>query len=189
MSSLKLYMLLLGCKPKGRHTEQHDVFFGIGTKPADLIPDMLQFWPEAKGVLHVDAWREVTRVNGYAVQVIEKTAQPGFSDSLKLFFINLGGYKPNEFDEFHYKMLVACDGKGTAVAAAKKTAFYQHTGFKGATTHIDDKYGVDVDDLYEIKDILPEGMKEKYSIKVLPAQHIQKDEWHLGYTKLSKLVE
>jgi len=180
-------MLLLGCKPKGRHTEQHDVFFGIGTKPADLIPDMLQFWPEAKGVLHVDAWREVTRVNGYAVQVIEKTAQPGFSDSLKLFFINLGGYKPNEFDEFHYKMLVACDGKGTAVATAKKTAFYQHTGFKGATSHIDDKYGVDVDDMYEIKDILPSYLKEKYQLVISTTTELTEDILHLGYFKLDKL--
>lgn len=187
MSSLKLYMLLLGCRPKGRHTEQHDVFFGIGTKLADLIPDMLQFWPEAKGVLHVDAWREVTRVNGYTVQVVEKIPQPAFSDTLKLFFINLGGYKPNEFDEFHYKMLVACAGKGTAVATAKKTAFYQHTGFKGATSHIDDKYGVDVDDMYEIKDILPPYLKEKYQLVISTGTELTEDILHLGYFKLDKL--
>jgi len=27
--ALKLYMVLLGAKPKGRHTEQHDVFLGL----------------------------------------------------------------------------------------------------------------------------------------------------------------
>lgn len=180
-------MLLLGCRPKGRHTEQHDVFFGIGTKPADLIPDMLQFWPEAKGVLHVDAWREVTQVNGYSVEVVEKKALSFVNDSIKLFFINLGGYKPNEFDEFHYKLLVACADKGAAVAVAKKTAFYQHTGFKGATSHIDDKYGVDVDDMHEIRDILPALMKEKYQLVISPSSPVKEDMLHLGYFKLDKL--
>lgn len=47
---------------------------------------------------------------------------------------------------------------------AKETAFYLHTGFEGAISHIDDKYGLDVDDLYEIYDILPVADKEKYSV-------------------------
>jgi hypothetical protein len=180
-------MLLLGCRPKGRHTEQHDVFFGIASKPSDLIHDMLQFWPEAKGVLHVDAWREVTQVNGYSVEVVDNNIPNNGGDSIQLFFINLGGYKPNEFDEFHYKMLVACADKATAIATAKKTAFYQHTGFKGATSHIDDKYGVDVDDMHEIKEILPASMKEKYQLVISPSSKGKEDMLHLGYFKLDKL--
>ena len=82
----------------------------------------------------------------------------------KLFFINLGGYKQNEFEEFHYKMIIAAADKAEAVNISKQTAFFKHTGFKGATAHIDDKFGVDVDDVYEITDILPAGAKEKYSI-------------------------
>jgi hypothetical protein len=180
-------MLLLGCRPKGRLTEQHDIFFGIASKPADLIPDMLQFWPEVKGVLHVDAWREVTQVNGYTVEVVERKIPTDVEDKIKLFFINLGGYKPNELDEFHYKMLVACTNKATAIAAAKKTAFYQHTGFKGATSHIDDKYGIDVDDMHEIKDILPSSMKEKYQLAISPSAETKEDMLHIGYFKLDKL--
>jgi hypothetical protein len=187
MSSLKLFMLLLGCRPKGRHTEQHDVFFGIAEKPAELIPALLQFWPEAKGVLHVDAWREVTRVNRYAVEVVDKHIISEGPANAKLFFINLGGYKPNEFDEFHYKMLVACPDKAIAIATAKKTAFYQHTGFKGASSHIDDKFGVDVDDMHEIKDILPSVMKEKYQLFISPATDTKEDILQVGYFKLDKL--
>ena len=51
---MKLYMVLLGCKPEGRHTEQHDVFFGIAPALKDLIPAFKSFWPEAKGKIHVD---------------------------------------------------------------------------------------------------------------------------------------
>lgn len=190
MSSKKMYMLLLGCKPKGRHIEQHDIFFGIGQSLKDLVPDIIAFWPEPEKI-HIDAWREVTEVDGYNVRVIEKeTELPGTEEkNIRLFFVNLGGYKQNEFEEYHYKMLIAGCDKSTAIQKAKESAFYRHTGFKGADSHIDDKYGVDVDDLYEIEDILPEYLKEKYSLKVLPAQAIQKDEWHLGYTKLSKLIE
>jgi len=53
-------------------------------------------------------------------------------------------------------MIVAAGDKGEAVKQAKNTAFYKHTGFKGADSHIDKKYGVDVDDFFEIADISPQ---------------------------------
>lgn len=188
MNEPKLFMLLLGCRPPGRHTEQHDTLFAIGTSPKDLIPQILGFWPEVKGKIHVDAWREITQVDGYAITIVLNDKPEINNDKLpKLFFINLGGYKPNEFDEFHYKMLVVGNHKNDAVKQAKETAFYKHTGFKGAPSHIDDKYGIDVDDLHEIKDILPVSMKERYSILIKPTASIFKDEMHLGYFKLDKL--
>jgi hypothetical protein len=188
MDSLKLFMLLLGCKPQYRNTEQHDVFFGIGNELKDLLPDLFSFWSEAKQKIHIDAWREVTQVDNYTINIIsrEQRIKPE-SGAAKLFFINLGGYKPGEFEEFHYKMMVAGEDKGAAIQQAKQTAFYQHTGFKGATSHIDDKYGIDVDDIYEIADILPASVKEKYSIIISPATENIPDELHLGYTKLDKL--
>lgn len=177
----KLYMALIGCSPAGRHTEQHDVFFGIGETVKDLVPDLISFWPEAKGKLHLDAWREVTAVNGHAVNVAEDQTR---QSAAQLFFINLGGYKRGEFEEFHYKMVVAAADKGEAVKAAKQTAFFRHTGFKGAASHIDDKYGVDVDDVYAIRDILPASVKSKYSLNVYPAPDAPEDEIHLGYFRL-----
>ena len=180
---MKLFMLLIGCTPEGRNIEQHDIFFGIGNSVKDLIPDVINFWPEAKGKLHFDAWREVTNVNGFDLTVIP---QQTINNSAKLFFINLGGYKQNEFEEFHYKMIVAAADKGEAVRQAKDTAFYKHTGFEGATSHIDDKYGVDVDDLFEIADILPSETKKQYSLLITqPTDKLPEDELHLGYFKLS----
>lgn len=182
-------MLLLGCKPNGRHTEQHDIFFGAGESLKDLVPDMLAFWPDA-GKIHIDAWRTVTEADGYAIDLVPRNtlANPIVTNRTQLFFINLGGYKENEFEEFHYKMLVAGKDKGEAIQKAKETAFYKHTGFDGAVSHIDDKYGVDVDDLYEIEDILPAHIKEKYTLQITINDRIPKDEWKLGYTKLSSLI-
>jgi len=179
----KLYMLLIGASPPERNIEQHDVFFGIGDSIKDLIPDVLAFWP-GNNKLHFDAWREVTIVNGYKVEVVLKNENKRDS-TFKLFFINLGGYKQNEFEEFHYKMVIAATNKSEAINLSKQTAFFRHTGFKGATAHIDDKFGVDVDDIYEIADILPAAIKEKYSILVTPADPLAEDEIHLGYFKLS----
>lgn len=147
----KLFMLLIGAAPPGRNIEQHDVFFGIGETIKDLIPAVTSFWP-GNNKLHFDAWREVTKVNSYDVRVVPHDNM-NTNNSIKLFFINLGGYKPNEFEEFHYKMVIAAVDKAEAVSLAKQTAFFRHTGFKGATAHIDDKYGVDVDDVHEIADI------------------------------------
>ena len=96
-TKLKLFMVMLGCKPEGRFTEQHDIFFGIGTSLKELIPEMKAFWPEAKGQIHIDAWREVTKVDGFQIDVEARTS-PVKNDS-QLFFINLGGYKENEFEE------------------------------------------------------------------------------------------
>ncbi|MGB8194219.1 MAG: DUF1543 domain-containing protein [Chitinophagaceae bacterium] len=177
----RLFMLLIGSSPPGRNIEQHDVFFGIGNSIRDLIPEVIAFWPEAKAKLHFDAWREVINVDGYAVKVVE---EPAVTSATQLFFINLGGYKKNEFEEFHYKMLVAAPDKGEAIMQAKKTAFFRHTGFKGANSHIDDKYGVDVDDIFDIRDILPAETKKQYSLVIEPAPGHPEDEIHLGYFKL-----
>lgn len=185
MRTTKLFMLLLGCKPKGRYTEQHDIFFGAGESLKDLLPGILASWPGPHKI-HIDAWREVTEVDGYSIKLVPRNeADP--TKTGQLFFINLGGYKEHEFEEYHYKMLVVANDKADAIKQAKASAFYKHTGFKGADSHIDDKYGVDVDDLYQIEEILDPSIKNEYSIQIEKTVKPVSDEWHLGYTKLSSL--
>ena len=184
--ALKLYMVLLGGKPKGRHTEQHDIFFGIAESLKELIPQFNQFWPEAKGRMHVDGFREVNQVDGQQIHIVPRGSQTS-SASHQLFFINLGGYKKDEFEEFHYKMVVAATDKAAAIQQAKQTAFFKHTHFEGANSHVDDKYGVDVDDLYTIDEILSNATKEQYAIILSPVQLEQKDELFLGYFKFDNL--
>lgn len=178
-------MLLLGCKPAGRNTEQHDIFFGIGSSLAELKPSIEAFWPETGGRMHIDSWREVTAVDGFTIQIEERSGNNS-PDNNKLFFLNLGGYKENDLEEYHYKMIVVAPEKGKAIDQAKQTAFYKHCGFPGAVSHIDDKYGIDVDDIYEIEDILPAAMKNKYRISILPGVE-KEDALNIGYLKLSKL--
>lgn len=185
---LKLYMVMLGCKPEGRLTEQHDIFFGIGNSLKNLIPQMKVFWPEAKGKIHIDAWREVAVVDNYSIEISTKEVVETTAPE-KLFFINLGGYKENEFEEYHYKILSVAKSLGLASKNAKKTTFYKHCGFKGATSHIDDKYGIDVDDIYNISDILNKQFKERYSLKITKSvTDLKEDELHIEYLKLDKIT-
>ena len=178
---------MLGCRPKGRFTEQHDIFFGIGNSLKDLIPDMKAFWPEAKGQIHIDVWREVSNVDGFQIKVVSKTGK--IETENQLFFINLGGYKENEFEEFHYKILTVGTTLAEATKNAKSTTFYKHCGFKGATSHIDDKFGVDVDEIYKVKEILTLDLKEKFELNITKSETILlEDKLHIGYLKLEKIV-
>ncbi len=181
-------MILAGCKPAGRHTEQHDVFFGIASSLQEVIPALEAFWPEAKGNLHLDAFREVTLVDEMQVKVIPRAEK--IAGGTQLYFINLGGYKENEMEEFHYKLLSTGKEKNEALKKAKATAFFKHTSFPGATSHIDDKYGVDIDDFALIEDILPENIRAQYALQISPAAPDAKpDQLHLGYFRLDRILK
>lgn len=186
MGKTRLYMALIGCKPKGRFTEQHDIFFGIGGSVKELLPQIEAFWPDG-GKLHIDSWREVNNVDGYKIEIKERAQAHGAAK--KLFFLNLGGYKKNDMEEYHYKMLTVAADKGEAVKNAMKSAFYLHTGFKGAESHIDDKYGVDVDDFFEIEEVLPPALKDQYFIEISDTvdPELVEDPARPGYLKLSSL--
>ena len=189
MNDLKLYMVIIGCKPPGRFTEQHDVFFGIGNSLRALAPQMIASWKEAQERIHIDAWREISTVEEHTVHITEKQDTDDAAEKTRLFFINLGGYKENEFEEYHYKIVTAAKDKGEAIRKSKQTAFYKHCGFKGAESHIDDKYGIDVDDLYQIEDVLPAAVKDKYTISLAVVDNAAPDELHIGYLTIDKLLQ
>jgi hypothetical protein len=46
-----------------------------------------------------------------------------------------------------------------------------------------------VDDLYEIEDILPEEIKNKYAISLSPTLNATPDELHIGYVRIEKLLQ
>ena len=182
----KLYMIMLGCRPKGRYTEQHDIYFGIGKSLKELIPSMKAFWQEAKGQIHIDAWREVTTVDNCKIEVAKKGTS--VTSNSQLFFINLGGYKENEFEEYHYKILAVGATLAEATKKAKATAFYKHCTFKGATSHIDDKFGIDVDDIFNVKEILSPTFTEQFELQITPMENLTEDTLHIGYLKIDKIV-
>lgn len=181
----KLFMVMLGATPQGRHIEQHDIYFGIGTTIKELVPSMKEFWQEAGPKLHMDAWREVTKVQDYKIEVVNRTDYT--ENGLHLFFINLGGYKQGVFDEFHQTYLLVANSLKDATQRVKNTTFFQEYNLPPiGNSHIDNKYGVDIDDIYEISEIVSSEFKQNYAIQITPLQEqTAEDEIALGYMKLS----
>ncbi|MET3114976.1 LysM repeat protein [Pedobacter sp. CG_S7] len=183
----KLFMLLLGSKAPNRNVEQHDFFFGIANTLKELVPLIKEFWPEAGSSIHIDGWREVNVIDGYRINVVLKEAND-IPSLKKIFFINLGGYQYNKLEEQHYTILTVQEDQAQAVKKAKETVFFNSINIKDTHSHIDDKYGIDVDDIYKIEDILSPGQKEKYHIQIFKsAGDMPEDQIHLGYFKLDKI--
>ncbi|MBB3105937.1 hypothetical protein FHS24_000428 [Psychrobacter luti] len=155
-----LFMVQLGGRPKGRLIEQHDMFFGVAKQVSELIDDINQHWPEVKNKWHIDSYRAISKVDNYAIKLVESSSQAESPNDLKLFFINLGGYQRGSFEEFHHKLLVVADSQADAIKQAKQSEFYKQFTFKdkgssfNAASHIDDKFEVDIDDIYNVNDLI-----------------------------------
>ncbi|MFT3752154.1 MAG: DUF1543 domain-containing protein [Paludibacter sp.] len=185
MKDIKLFYLVLGATLPGKHTEQHDVLFGVSSKLADLVLAAENHWDAIKEV-HLDAWREVTNVNGYEILIVEKGKAD--KNGLNLYFINLGGYKTGSFSEHHYQQLVVALTVGEAVKIAKQNVFCtEFTVNENSRCHVDNKFGIDTDDSVEVVDILLPEAKAKYSISIVPKANLAEDELHVGYFPLNEI--
>ena len=177
---MKLFYIIVGGEPAERNIEQHDVFFGIAERVEDLHTEIKQFWKGVK--LHIDCYQEVKFVDGYEIKIVEKSTEAGED---QLYFINLGGYKPGHFEEFHEQHLMVGKSMAEVIKRVKKTTFYKTMGFKNAPSHIDDKLGVDIDDLYTVNDLLSQITKQKYSIILEKSEcENQENVMKVGYFKI-----
>ncbi|MFZ4860843.1 DUF1543 domain-containing protein [Sphingobacterium sp. Mn56C] len=177
---MHLYMILMGCKPEGRKIEQHDIFFSIGNNYMDFKDEIFAAWPEAKGKIHIDAYRKVNTVGNYQVRVATREGASPNNNGLHLYFLNLGGYKSNVLDEYHFRELIVAKDLADAKQQAKETVFAKnHIAY-----HVDDKYGIDVDDAYEVSDLLAAGVKEKYVLEIIPTAQAEEDTVINGFFKL-----
>jgi hypothetical protein len=192
-------MIQLGARPKGRLIEQHDIFFGVANQVSELIVDINEHWPEVKNKWHIDSYRAVTNVDGYTIKLVEPSNEidnhTDHSKSLKLFFINLGGYQQGSFEEFHYKLLIVAPNQAGAIKQAKQSAFYQQFTFKDsnspfdAASHIDDKFEVDIDDIYNVNDLISD-----LQLVIEPIDGVDKaidedlsDKEYVGYLSIKNL--
>lgn len=215
---MKLFMLKIGARPQGRLIEQHDVMFVIANSLSETIETVNQHWPAVKNNWHLDAWREVKRVGDYQILLSKNSfstdglskdnalADNIFADDRvdnkldshgkQLYFVNLGGYLPGQFEEFHYKTLVVAETLGKATAQVKKTAFYQDYTFDNvdtaksgvATSHVDDKHQLDLDDIHCVADLLPNDVALTIQPLTEPEKNqLPDDALHIGYLSLKQI--
>lgn len=215
---MKLFMLKIGARPQGRLIEQHDVMFVIANSLSETIESVNQHWPAVKNNWHLDAWREVKRVGDYQILLSKDglakdnaLADKMLADNIfaddrvdnkldsqgkQLYFVNLGGYLPGQFEEFHYKTLVVAETLGKATAQVKKTAFYQDYTFDNvdtaksgvATSHVDDKHQLDLDDIHCVADLLPNDVALIIQPLTEPEKNqLPDDALHIGYLSLKQI--
>ena len=190
-----LFMVQLGGRPKDRLIEQHDIFFGVAGKVNELIDDINNHWPEVNNKWHIDSYRAITKVGNHTVKLIESNNQTANDNGLKLFFINLGGYQQGSFEEFHHKLLIVAATQAEAIKQAKQSTFYKEFTFKdkdspfNAASHIDDKFQVDIDDIYNVNDLI-----SNVQILIEPMIHnsnelanADEDKEYVGYLSIKNL--
>ena len=190
-----LFMVQLGGRPKGRLIEQHDIFFGVANQVSELIDDINNHWPEVNNKWHIDSYRAITKVGNHTVKLIESNNQTANDNGLKLFFINLGGYQQGSFEEFHHKLLIVAATQADAIKQAKQSTFYKEFTFKdkdspfNAASHIDDKFQVDIDDIYNVNDLV-----SNIQILIEPTIHnshelanADEDKEYVGYLSIKNL--
>lgn len=201
--TMKLFMLKIGARPQGRLIEQHDVMFVIANSLSETIESVNQHWPAVKNNWHLDAWREVKRVGDYQILLSKESLSKDErvdnkldSHGKQLYFVNLGGYLPGQFEEFHYKTLVVAETLGKATAQVKKTAFYQDYTFDNvdtaksgvATSHVDDKHQLDLDDIHCVADLLPKDVALTIQPLTEPEKNqLPDDALHIGYLSLKQI--
>ena len=190
-----LYMIQLGGRPKGRLIEQHDIFFGVANQVNELIADINNHWHEVKNKWHIDSYRAISKVDNYAIKLVESNIQAECANDLKLFFINLGGYQQDSFEEFHYKLLIVADSQADAVKQAKQSEFYKQFTFKdkaspfNAASHIDDKFEVDIDNIYNVNDLISNVkiIIEPLARALDKSINVIEDKKYVGYLSIKNL--
>ena len=143
-----LFLAVLGGRIAGAHIELHDVRFVAGASIDDTLPALRRQWFGARKGLHLDSWMAVRFVDGYRVEL---RPEP-FAGPERLWFVNMGGYDPQQLAELHAFGLVVATSPQAAKAAARRRFLPE-----ALERHKDDLHGVEtaltdgVDDCLEVQ--------------------------------------
>ncbi len=112
-----LFLVVLGGRAPGCHIELHDVRFVAGATIDEAIPELRRQWFGSREGLHLDAFMAVRAIDGWAVSLGREPAAPRGE---RLWFVNLGAYRPDSLAELHHFGLVVARSSQAAKAAAKR---------------------------------------------------------------------
>ncbi|MCD6044938.1 MAG: hypothetical protein K0R48_101 [Gammaproteobacteria bacterium] len=113
----KLFAVLLGGRAEGCNTELHDTVFVVGESLESCQPQLIAKWFGSTHRLHIDSTVELNQVDGYEISL---SRQKPNTESLNLFFVNFGGYKPGVFGEIHQVQFYVAKTKTQALLRARE---------------------------------------------------------------------
>ena len=114
---MKLFAVYIGGEHEGANIELHDMRFVMGECIEDTYAELKASWWGKPNTMHIDCWTELTRADGYAIHLKQEPA----SESLKLYYVNLGGYDQKFFTELHQNSFVVAASESKAKVKALKT--------------------------------------------------------------------
>lgn len=104
-------MFYVGGDYGNSNIELHDVRFSLGATPQACYDDLRAQWWGTPDSLHIDSWTEIQQIDGYDVSL----SHAPFEGTEKLFFLNLGGYTSEDFEEVHKNILVVATSQRAAI--------------------------------------------------------------------------
>ncbi len=168
----KLFAVCLGGRAQGCNTELHDVVFVTGSSIEATYEQLLDKWFGVPNGLHIDVWAELDVVDGHEVSL----TGPRKSQGPRLWFVNLGGYRPGEFAEAHATIFLVAESGTEAKRRAKATLLRE-----GARE-------VHTDDLYEVDSCLEIGTVNDFHVSLTPSERPVAPVIHAGYRPLPEAV-
>lgn len=118
MADEKLFVVIVGGYPDGAHVEVHDVRFVVGRDLPDCFDDLKAQWWGPQKRFHIDAWGVLEWADGFDVAISNGVAL----ESPRLWFVNLGGYLSDRFQEMHKNVFVVADTAAEAKTRALNMA-------------------------------------------------------------------
>lgn len=106
----ELFLAVLGGRAPSCHIELHDVRFVAAATIEGALPELRRQWFGRREGLHLDSYLAVRAVDGFAVSLGRE----------RLWFVNLGAYRPDCLAELHHFGLVVARSPQAAKAAAKR---------------------------------------------------------------------
>lgn len=133
----KLFAVVLGGYAPRCNIELHDVVFVVGESIEATFPALLEKWFGTPESCHVDAWTELSVVDGHRVHLQPQAAET----RSRLYFTNLGAYDPRHFGELHACTFLVSGGRREVRERARASL-------------LQGKIEVHTDELFEVDDCL-----------------------------------
>lgn len=169
---MKLFVIYIGGSHDQSLIELHYMRFVIADKIENTYPSLKKSWWGRPESLHLDAWGELHYADGYA---IELDTTPPKDPSLKLYFVNLGGYDTTQFTELHKNIFVVASSDAEAKAKAVAQIQDWHS------PHRDYQY-----ELENLVDVSQLANGQKFYVHLRPSEQEERFEFVTKYTPIGK---
>lgn len=162
----KLFAVYLGGRADRCNIELHDVVFVVGSTIEETYPLLAKKWfGNLQGFHHIDSYLELQNIDGYKIEISKKS--PEEASSKKIYFINLGAYKPGEFTEYHQSAFYVADSAPEAVKRAKSELCQGLQTIHKDDVVVLDKVSNPLD--FDVDDVLEINRVDEYYVSLTPA--------------------